>query len=104
MKPLELEGPSAARSAAAGASGEVSATNEAGSGRAHGIGQICRQLFGIPDYERYLAHAAEHHGARVLGVLTGEEAPLKVGARVAGAILPASEKSLGYPSIMWSLA
>ena len=43
-------------------------------------------------------------GARVLGVLTGEEAPLKVGARVAGAILPASEKSLGYPSIMWSLA
>ena len=61
MKPLELEGPSAARSAAAGASGEVSATNEAGSGRAHGIGQICRQLFGIPDYERYLAHAAAHH-------------------------------------------
>ncbi len=61
MKPLELEGLSAARSAAAGASGEVSATKEAVSGRAHGIRQICRQLFGIPDYERYLAHAAEHH-------------------------------------------
>ena len=27
----------------------------------------CRQLFGMPDYERYLAHAAERHpGAPVL--------------------------------------
>jgi hypothetical protein len=43
-------------------------------------------------------------GARVLGVLTGDEAPLKVGARVTGAILPPSEKSLGYPSMVWSLA
>ena len=67
MKPLELEGLSAAPSGAAGTSGEVSATKEDVSGRAHGIGQICRQLFGIPDYERYLAHAAEHHpGAPVL--------------------------------------
>jgi uncharacterized short protein YbdD (DUF466 family) len=67
MKPLELEGLSAALSCAAGTSGEVSATKEAVSGRAHGIRQICRQLFGIPDYERYLAHAlARHPGAPVL--------------------------------------
>ena len=27
----------------------------------------CRQIFGIPDYERYLAHAAERHpGAPVM--------------------------------------
>jgi uncharacterized short protein YbdD (DUF466 family) len=27
----------------------------------------CRQVFGIPDYERYLAHAAQRHpGAPVL--------------------------------------
>jgi len=25
--------------------------------------RVCRQMFGIPDYERYLAHAAEHHPA-----------------------------------------
>jgi len=43
-------------------------------------------------------------GARVLGVLTGDEAPLKIGARVTGAILPPSERSLGYPSIVWSVA
>jgi uncharacterized short protein YbdD (DUF466 family) len=67
MKPLELEGLSAAPNGAAGAPGEVSATKEVVSGRAHGIRQICRQLFGIPDYERYLAHAAAHHpGAPVL--------------------------------------
>ena len=61
MKRLELEGLSAAPSGAAGTSGEVSATKEAVSGSAHGIRQICRQLFGIPDYERYVAHAAIHH-------------------------------------------
>ena len=78
MKPLEFEGLSAARSgaadassdarsAAAGTSDEVSATKEVVPGRARGIGQICRQLFGIPDYERYLAHAAARHpGAPVL--------------------------------------
>jgi uncharacterized short protein YbdD (DUF466 family) len=67
MKPLELEGLSAAPSGAAGMSGEVSATTEAVSGRARAIRQICRQLFGIPDYERYLAHAAERHpGAPLL--------------------------------------
>jgi uncharacterized OB-fold protein len=43
-------------------------------------------------------------GARVLGVLTGDEAPLKIGARVTGAVLPPSERSLGYPSIVWSVA
>ena len=32
-----------------------------------GIPRVCRQLFGIPDYERYLAHAAARHpGAPVL--------------------------------------
>jgi len=29
--------------------------------------QACRRMFGIPDYERYLAHAAARHpGAPVL--------------------------------------
>jgi uncharacterized short protein YbdD (DUF466 family) len=25
------------------------------------IRQVCRQIFGVPDYERYLAHAARRH-------------------------------------------
>jgi uncharacterized short protein YbdD (DUF466 family) len=29
--------------------------------RLRGIGGACRQVIGIPDYERYLAHMAEHH-------------------------------------------
>ena len=43
-------------------------------------------------------------GGRVLGVLTGDEAPLKIGARVTGTILPSSEKAKRYPSMVWSLA
>lgn len=67
MKPLELQGLPAAPSGATDTSGEVTTPKEVASGRAHGIAQICRQLFGIPDYERYLAHAAARHpGAPVL--------------------------------------
>jgi len=29
--------------------------------RVHNVRQVCRQVFGIPDYERYLAHAAVRH-------------------------------------------
>jgi hypothetical protein len=46
MKPLELEGVSAALSDAADTPRQVSATKEVVPGRARGIGQICRQLFG----------------------------------------------------------
>jgi len=35
--------------------------------RALNLCSACRQVFGMPDYERYLAHAAERHpGAPVL--------------------------------------
>ena len=29
--------------------------------RLRGLCSACRQVFGIPDYERYLAHAAQRH-------------------------------------------
>ena len=35
--------------------------------RARSLCSACRQVFGMPDYERYLAHAAQRHpGAPVL--------------------------------------
>ena len=35
--------------------------------RARAVRQACRQIFGIPDYERYLAHmAAQHPGEPLL--------------------------------------
>jgi len=43
-------------------------------------------------------------GARVLGVLAGDDAALKIGAPVTGTILPPSEKAKGYPSVVWRLA
>ena len=67
MRRLESDELPAAPSGAAGAPGEVSAPKELASGTAHGVRQICRQLFGIPDYERYLEHfAARHPGAPAL--------------------------------------
>jgi len=35
--------------------------------RLRGLCSACRQVFGMPDYERYLAHAAQRHpGAPIL--------------------------------------
>ena len=65
MKPMERDGLSAAQSDAASTLGDASKGALLDGMR--GIRQVCRQLFGIPDYERYLAHAAAHHpGAPVL--------------------------------------
>ena len=62
-----------------------------------------RERAGDVPYVVVLVEVDGTDGARVLGVLTGDEAPLKIGARVTGSILPPSEKSLDYPSIVWSL-
>jgi uncharacterized OB-fold protein len=40
-------------------------------------------------------------GARVMGILEGDERAVKVGARVRGVIKPPSPKSKNYPSICW---
>jgi len=67
MKALELDGQTAAQSGATSPPGDVGVPKGVVFERVRGIRQICRQMFGIPDYERYLAHAAEHHpGAAVL--------------------------------------
>ena len=63
-----------------------------------------RERAGNVPYVVVLVEVDGTDGARVLGVLAGDEAPLKVGARVTGAVLPPSERSLGYPSIAWSIA
>jgi uncharacterized short protein YbdD (DUF466 family) len=61
MNPTESSGPAVTRSGAIGASGAGGAQQEVASNKAHGIRQVCMQLFGIPDYERYVAHAKAHH-------------------------------------------
>jgi uncharacterized short protein YbdD (DUF466 family) len=67
MNALELDGLTAAQSGATSTPGDVGVPKGVVFERVRGIRQICRQLFGIPDYERYLAHAeARHPGAPVL--------------------------------------
>ena len=60
-----------------------------------------RERAGDVPYVVALVEVDGTDGARVLGVLSDEEAPPKIGARVRGSIRPPSEKSLGYPSIVW---
>lgn len=62
-----------------------------------------RERTGDVPYVVVLVEVDGTDGARVLGVLTGDEAPLKIGARVRGTIVEASEKAQGYPSVVWSL-
>jgi uncharacterized short protein YbdD (DUF466 family) len=61
MKALELDGQTAAQGGATSPPGDVGVPKGVVFERVRGIRQICRQMFGIPDYERYLAHAAARH-------------------------------------------
>lgn len=54
-------------------------------------------------YVTVLAEVNGAGGARVLGMLEGDETGLAMGAPVTGVIKPPSEKSKGYPSIVWVL-
>lgn len=55
-------------------------------------------------YVVVLAEIPHAGGARVLGVLSGDDSALRVGAPVVGTIDPPSAKSKGYPAIRWTLA
>jgi uncharacterized short protein YbdD (DUF466 family) len=62
MKPSSnLNGMTTDGAGATGTPHEIGISMELVLKRACVIRQICRQMFGIPDYERYLAHAALRH-------------------------------------------
>lgn len=54
-------------------------------------------------YVVILAEMPAAAGARVMGMLDGDEKGLRIGAAVSGRILPPSPRSKGYPSIAWRL-
>jgi uncharacterized short protein YbdD (DUF466 family) len=67
MKTVEFDGLTPVQKGARNTPRDVGAPKGGVFERVRGIGQIYRQIFDIPDYERYLAHAAAHHpGAPVL--------------------------------------
>jgi uncharacterized short protein YbdD (DUF466 family) len=61
MKPLVLDEPKAARRGVTSTPGDPGVTRGLVFEKLLGVRQACRQMFGIPDYERYLAHAATRH-------------------------------------------
>jgi uncharacterized protein len=50
-----------------------------------------------------LAEIPEAGGARIMGVLKGDETGLRIGAAVHGEIDPPAEKTKGYATIRWVL-
>jgi uncharacterized protein len=54
-------------------------------------------------YVTVVCEVDDGDGARVMGMLEGDESGLRVGARVHGEIKAPSAKSKGYPSICWVL-
>lgn len=54
-------------------------------------------------YVTILAEIPHADGARVLGVMKGDESGLKIGAAVRGSIDAPCEKSKWYPAIRWEL-
>lgn len=54
-------------------------------------------------YVAVLVEIAAAAGARVSGVLIGDEDKLRIGAPVRGVFLPPSAKSKNYPTLAWQL-
>jgi uncharacterized short protein YbdD (DUF466 family) len=58
---VKTDGKNAAAAPLAAALADADAPNARLRNRARAVRQACRQIFGIPDYERYLAHMAAQH-------------------------------------------
>jgi uncharacterized OB-fold protein len=54
-------------------------------------------------YVVVLVELPQAANTRLLGVLTGDEAGLAIGARVVGAITAGSDATYGLPSVTWRL-
>lgn len=54
-------------------------------------------------YVTLVVELPEADGARVMGVLKGDESGLAIGARVRGTIDPPSAKSKFYPALRWEI-
>ena len=64
--------------------------------------RVTERASDIP-YVTILAEIPAADGARVLGVMKGDETGLRIGAPVIGTIESPSEKSKWYPAIRWEL-
>ena len=54
-------------------------------------------------YVTMLVELPQAGGARVAGVLKGDESTLRIGARVRGTIEPPGERTRGYTTMVWQI-
>ncbi|MBN2973358.1 OB-fold domain-containing protein [Roseomonas aeriglobus] len=71
--------------------------------RNHAVSEALAERQADLPYVTLLVELPQAGGARVAGVLEGDETALKIGAQVRGRILPPSDKAKGYGSVVWSI-
>lgn len=71
--------------------------------RNHLVSDVLKERRGDLPYVTILVELPQAGGARVAGVLKGDETGLRIGSDVSGIILPAAENSRGFATMGWTL-
>jgi len=71
--------------------------------RNHAVSDVVRERRVDVPFVTLLVELPQVDGARVAGVLHGDESGLRIGAPVRGIILPADERSKGYVTMAWQI-
>lgn len=71
--------------------------------RNHAVSDVVRERRVDVPFVTLLVELPQADGARVAGVLLGDESGLRIGAPVKGIILPADERSKGYVTMAWQI-
>ena len=72
--------------------------------RNHAVSDVLKERRADVPYVTLLVELPQAGGARVAGVLAGEDAGLRIGAPVRGIVRPPEERSRGYATMAWALA
>lgn len=71
--------------------------------RNHLVSDVLKERRGDLPYVTLLVELPQAGGARIPGVLVGDESGLRIGAPVRGEIRPPEERSRGYATMVWRI-
>lgn len=71
--------------------------------RNHAVGELLAERRGDLPYVTLLVELPQAGGARVAGVLHGDDSGLAIGMAVRGVIRPAEPRAKGYPTMAWEI-
>lgn len=71
--------------------------------RNHAVSDVLKERRGDVPYVTVLVELPQAGGARVAGVLQGDERGLKIGAPVRGVVRPPEPRAKGYATMAWEI-